>query len=151
MRWFILWKFQAAYEYSAISLHDCRITSITKNGDDIELHFEDGFWLCQENPQNPYKKTLRTGASCLTLLEAACEESIFQGIKFSWDEFCANINSRQWNFECITECYSSNRLVYAGWIWVGNRFYQPNPDFQLWFTFQGLRYNWNTIREDRSW
>jgi len=146
-----MWKFKSSYKYGAISLHDCKITNIIKHGSNIELHFEDGFWLSCENSQNPYKKTLRTGESCLILINANCEDVIFNGIRFSWDEFCENINSKQWNFECITECYREGKSVYAGWIWTEKGVYRPNPDCHLWFTFEEMIYNWNDIREDRVW
>jgi len=148
---FAVWKFQAEYEYGAISLHDCHITSIVEKDNNIELYFADGYWLSEANNQNPYKKILRTDASCLTLLNANCEDIFFGGTKLSWDKFCSNITSGQWSFECITECYAGNKSVYSGWIWTEEGFYQPNPECNIWFTFQKLVYNWNNICEDRQW
>ena len=146
-----MWKFQASYEYDAISLHDCRITNIATNGSNIILNFADGYWISQTNPQNPYGKTLKTDASCLVLVGGDCKDIVFGGKKFSWDEFCSNINSEKWNFECITECYSDNKLVYAGWIWIGERYHQPNPECHIWLEFQSLIYNWDIICEGRQW
>ena len=36
-----MWKFQAADEWHTISLHDCRITNITEQNNNIILKFSD--------------------------------------------------------------------------------------------------------------
>ena len=146
-----MWKFQANYKYGEISLHDCRITSIAESNGDIILNFEDGYWVTTTNPQNPYGKVLRTDASRLVLVGGSCEDVIFNGKKFLWDEFCSKINSGKWSYECITECYTDTKIVYHGWVWERKRSHQPDPECQIWLTYQSLIYNWNKIREDRQW
>jgi len=109
------------------------------------------YMIVESNPQNPYNKTTKTGTSSLTLVNANCADVVFGGKNFSWDEFCSRINSGKWNFECITECYSNNKSVYVGWVFVGDVCYTPNPECHIWFTFQDLIYNWNVIHKGRRW
>jgi|GEM_PF-2222494 len=146
-----MWNFEASYKYGDFSLHDCRITGIENNHGNIILNFSDGYWIIESNPQNPYNKTIKTGASSLTLVNARCEDIIFGGKKFSWNDLVQNINSGKWSFECNAECYSDNKSVYLGFVCVGKVYYTPNPECHIWFTFQELVYNWNTVHKGRRW
>lgn len=55
-----MWKYTAENDYPNISLHDCRISNVLIDNNDIVFEFDDnGFWILENNCQNPFKKTLR--------------------------------------------------------------------------------------------
>jgi hypothetical protein len=146
-----MWNFEASYKYGDFNLHDCLITSIEDNHGNIVLNFANGYWIDASNPQNPYGKNTKTYTSSLTLVNAKCEDIVFGGKKFSWIDFCSNINSGKWSFECNDECYSDNKSVYLGYVRVGEVYYDPNPECNIWFTFQNLLYNWDAVHKGKRW
>jgi len=144
-----MWKYEAVNNWGTISLHDCRITEITEIEKDIVFAFSDGYWIIETNTQNPYKKTLGTNSSSLTLTNAKCEKVEIDNKAITWSEFCLKVNVDKWEFECITESYSNNKCTYEGWIWFDNKPY--HLDCCLEFSIDRVIYNWNEIMEDRPW
>jgi len=146
-----IWKNQEEYKYDKFSLHDCRVTSIVENDGNIELHFSDGFYICESHPENPYSRAHRTNAACVTLLNATCESIFHAGKKFSWNDFCSNINAGKWRFECLTECYADNRLVYEGLLHDKHGELNPDAGCNIWLTFQKIVCKWNIVCEQKAW
>ena len=154
-----MWNFQAVDNWRTISLHDCRLTNIVKQNDNIILNFSDGFWIVETNKQNPHKKTLRTNDnSQLTLIKSACsrilveEHKTFPAVwrEITWNEFCKNINSGKWEFECIRELYAySQECIYQGEIFSDKAPFHVGC--QIEFEFLKILYEWNIICEDRPW
>ena len=58
-----MWKYSEINAYPNIILHDCRIVKAWIENRDIVIEFDNGFWILEDNKQNPFGKTLRTGKS----------------------------------------------------------------------------------------
>lgn len=144
-----MWKFQAINDWDTISLHDCQVTCINEQDNNISLHFTDGYWIIESNSQNPYKKTLSTNDSLLTFMNACCEKVKVDNKQMTWEEFYSKINSSKWKFECITENYTNRKSTYEGWVWFNKKPY--HLDCFLEFSYHDVIYNWNEICEDRPW
>lgn len=142
-----MWKFQSIDDWDAISLHDCRVTHISEQDNDISLHFSDGYWIIETNIQNPYNKTFGTNNSQLTFVNSYCKKINVDNKQIAWDEFCSKINSNQWEFECITESYINKKCNYEGWVWFDESPY--HLDCFLEFSYHNVIYSWNKICEDR--
>lgn len=143
-------KYKAIDEWGTISLHDCRITSIHEDGDNIICRFAEGYWIVETNAQNPYKKTLGTNDNAqLTLINARCEKIMVDEKEMTWEEFCAYINIDAWEFECITEEHAHQKCIYYGWLWFNEEPF--HRDCELHFNCQHVEYAWNDICEDRPW
>ena len=154
-----MWKNLAVDDWSTISLHDCRVTAISEQKNNIILLFgDDGYWIIETNKLNPHNKTLRTDNSQLTFVKGNCSRVLVENTaldgklavwhEVSWKEFCQNINSKKWSFEIVREFYAySKECIYQGYLYSD----EAPVACQLEFEFEKTLYEWNKIREDRAW
>lgn len=145
-----MWPYEAIDAWGSISLHDCRITGICVQDNNIICDFAEGYWIAETDPRNTYKKTLGTDDnSQITLTAAYCEKVEINDTLSAWDEFCTKINAGEWEFECITSEYDHNKWTCDGWVWFDDEPF--HLDCRLEFVFKHIIYNWNTICADRPW
>lgn len=158
-----MFHYQAINEWDSISLHDCYVTKIQKQDDLLTFFFDDGFWIIETNPQNPYKKTLSTSASMLQFKNpqqanlSFCKpetnkEKLFaqKNAPLSLDVLINRLDADEWACEIITENHSDwKHGWYYGWFhFKAAPFHIP---FELSLSFEEVRYTWNEICENRPW
>jgi hypothetical protein len=160
-----LWKYNVKNAYPNIILHDCRIIKAWIDNCDIVFEFDDsGFWICEDNKDNPFGKTLRTDKSEIRFTKYDADavhiyifktfhlfgKSIFtKRIEVGLDKFIAQINCGNWQFECVDELYAWSRVGFNGYVWLRKRPY--HYECQLNLFFDEMSYSWNKICEDKPW
>jgi hypothetical protein len=159
----ILWNYTSKNDWENMSLHDCRIMKISILDTDTVFEFNDnGFWITETNNQNPYKRTLRTEKSQLTLTNCHCitlkiTERQWLLSKFlrnkkvhiPWLDLCSKINANEYQFEFINEIHQKGLVRYEGILHSNNEPYSLNC--QLKFRFDEMVYGWNKIDENKPW
>ncbi len=162
-----MWKFSSENDYPDIILHDCVVTKITLDGDDLVMEFDDyGFWIGENNKQNPFGNMLRTEKSELRFVDFDTWSNIYifkrynlfrkffhtSRIDLSLEKLISNVNSGKWTFEFIYEYYTSSTqalAIFNGCINVKNK--RKNYDCQIESDCSKMVYSWNKIREDAPW
>ena len=161
-----MWKFSSENSYPDIILHDGVVTKITLDNDDLVMEFNDGgFWIGQDNKQNPYKKTVRTEKSELRFTDFDIDDiyifkmyNLFKKfyhtsrVEVSLEKLISNVNSGKWTFEFLYEYYTSSRqreAIFKGCVNVVNK--QKHYDCQIELDCSKMIYSWNKIDEDAIW
>lgn len=160
-----MWKYSAKNAYPGIILHDCRIIKVRIDGRDLVFEFDDsGFWVLEDNKQNPFGKTLRTDRSEVRFTNydaASVQIYIFKRfylfgkliltkrVEVGLDEFALEINRGKWQYECVDELYAWRRACFNGYVWLDRRPYHYECQINLFF--DEMLYSWNKICEDKPW
>lgn len=157
-----MWKYSDKNDKEGITLHDSFVNKACINKGDLFLDFEDGFWICYNNPLNPHGETCRTGLSRVVFRNCEIEKIyIYREFRIlnktiltrrsmiSADALIKNINGKKWKLEFIEEYYANK----SGWFNCsirnnGKPFYL---ECQLELFFDDMEYYWNKICADRSW
>ena len=140
-----MYKHQSAPR-QGISLHDCFVTRIATDDQQITLHFADGFWVA-----NP-KDLFRTSASIVTFTRGIVEDVLCLDNKIiSWEELCQKLNAGQWSVELINEYYRPRQGVLGGFLYDTTKRKHTTTSIALWLAFEDVCFYWNEIREDRQW
>ena len=159
-----MWKHTSKNDYPNIILHDCFVTNISTQNNDIIFEFDDGFWITDTHKENPYGQILRTGKSQMLFSNVDYDFSgiyIFKELKvfkklmftnrvsLAMKDFIAKINSGKWSFEIKDELYAWHQAVFVGDVRFNHRPYRR--EFQIDLNVKEMIYSWNEIREDRVW
>lgn len=160
-----MWKYTAENDYPNISLHDCRISNVLIDKNDIVFEFDDkGFWIVENNSQNPFNKTLRTDKSEIRFKDIYVDftriyyyktyhlfkKAIFtKRIELTIEQFASKINNSNWKFEFVEELYAWSRAGFDGFVWFDKKPYEYECQIRLFFNT--MIYSWNKICEDRPW
>ena len=158
-------KYSSKNDYPNIILHDCKITKISKENNDLIFEFNDkGFWIGKDNKHNPYNKILRTGKSMIRFVEYEQEFTdnyifkeyrlmgktiLTKRLEVSFDYIISQINAGKWQFEFIDEFYGWRKAEFDGYIWLNKKPYCMEAQLQL--NFKEMLYFWDEIYEDRTW
>ena len=160
-----MWTYTSKNSYPDIILHDCTIERVRLEKQDIVFEFNDrGFWITEDNTQNPFKKTLRTGKAELRLTNIDLNSltiNVYNELRFAWRklfttkkktslaDFAAKINSGKWAFEFVDEYYGYKCAMFCGYIHTNKKPYLI--EMQMEISYEESQYSWNKIYEDRTW
>lgn len=160
-----MWKYTAINDYPNISLHDCHIVKVHIDLSDIVFEFNDkGFWIMENNSQNPFKKTLRTDKSEVRFRGIDVDSTriylfktyhlfkkavLTRRIELTLEQFAKKINNGEWEFEFVDELYAWSRAGFDGYVWFNKKPYEYECQIRLFFN--EMIYSWNKICEDRPW
>ena len=161
-----MWKYTELNAYNAISLHDCKATTITIDGSDLIFDFPDGFWITPASNHINHHCPVKTGPAQLCIHEIF-EESPFDSIDiykttyiFAKPVFCRRLRpchsaflkmfqSGKYDLEFITEYHASISSLYQCFIWKKNS--GVYAECQLELTAKSIEYRWNEIHYDHEW
>ena len=160
-----MWKYTSKNSYPNIILHDCEIEGIRIEDTAVVLEFDKwGFWICDDHPQNSFKKLLRTGKSEVRLTDVdVFSVYVHSQLRFagkilftkrsevSLDDFATNINFGKWKFEFVDEYYGGGHrsVMFCGYISTKKRCRSIYTQIEV--SFGECQYYWNKIYEDRPW
>ncbi len=161
-----MWQYTELDAYNTISLHDCKATSITKEGRDWIFDFPDGFWITPASNHIHHDRPIKTGPAQVCV-HGMIEEDPFDAIDIyktiricgkpilcrrlqpDGSVFLKMFQTGKYDLEFITEYHASMASLYRCWIWKRNAgFY---AECQLELTVKSIEYRWNEIRYDREW
>lgn len=143
--------------YDIIGLHDCVISEMQIQDDDLILKFDNGFWLLEDAEQNIYHETVRTGRSELRI--KGYEDITLYRFKplrlFRWtlsttrinislETLIQRINNGEWQAEITDEWYGEYGCLLGGV--MGKR-----EEFMMNLYCKGFEYSWDELRGDRKW
>lgn len=158
----MLWTFKAVNDVTGLSLHDCRVTQMRTQANNLVLDFANGFWITAQNQHNPYGETLRTDASQVRIIGFDIEEIyIFCTVSLCGRHIAtlrkslplnrlqAQINSGRWRLELIDSFYGGGRLLWNAYILSGNE--TSSQECQLMLGYRDMECGWNRICRDKRW
>ena len=127
-----------------ISLHDCIISRIDF-GNDIVLHFEDGFNVTKDNACNSTKRHKLTDESAVVLHQA----KDFKGVKYLKDDTAINLEKTEINkidFEILDFSFDKE----TGQVKISGRAWDEEGDVFSELEAKACRvtYCWNELIED---
>lgn len=143
--------------YDIISLHDCVISEMQIQDDDLILKFDNGFWLLADAEQNIYHETVRTGKAELCIKEY--EDITLYRFKplrlFQWvlsttrinislETMMRKINNGEWRAEIKEEWYGKYGCLLSGIM-------GKQDEFQMDLFCKEFEYSWDELRSDRKW
>lgn len=153
----MMWKESGINKYPDIILHDCVITNIEKNGDDIAVNFDEWGFAIKDIETGMY---YRTDPSQIVIKECyidnisikeirtqqLSEELFFETVyDIEPKRFMKKINKGKWKFEVVYEYYS-----YGGALYIGQVDNKKKGKKSFWccveLQFKELLYLWNEIR-----
>lgn len=156
-----MWNYIAKNDRDAICLHDCQVTGMHVDGNDLVFDFSDGFWIVRNSRYKPHENTLRTDAAQMRFVDFEIEnlyvykvvrlfgKRLFvRRIEMDWQTLADRINSGAWEFEIADEYARDRRLLLGGYLWCKRK---DTPEAQLAVYCTALEYRWNRICEDRVW
>ena len=163
-----MWKESGINKYPNVVLHDCLVTNIEKNGDDIIVDFDRfdssgqyGFWI-KDIEKNMY---YRTGSSQIVIkkydidytsikeirTQQLSEKLFFETVSdIEPKVFIKKVNMGKWKFEVVEEFYSTDRALYIGRIHTKKK-NQKSFWCCIKLQFKELLYLWSEIRYDCIW
>lgn len=160
-----MWKFTSENAYPNIILHDCRIAKVSLQNKTLVFEFDDsGFWIVENNKENPFGKTLRTDKAEICFhgfdkdyfcfytfkpFKLLGRTLFIRMVEISFEEFVLNVNSGKWEPEFIEEFYGLGAASFEGEVFFNKKPYRYR--FQMQLSFEKMEYNWNEICEDRPW
>ncbi len=126
------YHFQSTTPYS---LHDMRIDKMELKGNDLHLHFEDGFvkkWEPYERVEGSITiEKLDLDFCDVQLLSRLGSFGRFMGEKLNLALFLRRNPS--FSFEVVDELYEYNKLIYAGYLWLPGRAPTRAVELSLYF------------------
>ena len=154
-----MWKNTTEYGKYPISLHDCRATGLTVQGDELVFTFADGFWVYDEDNEGGMIKT--ETAEVRIVGAADGEVHLFRELRLFRRRICttritvpletlaANLNSGRWELEFLYEYHGGVGVIYQGWLWMKRRPYHRECNLSM--GYKKIEYRWNDLQEGRSW
>lgn len=163
-----LWTHVEERSYPNIILHDCQITRMRTEGDNLVLDFEGGFWLTNIHPENDTGETVRTGPSQMIVngcdwsssnVRLLQEYHLFRrSVRKSWREFSIQefvewaLKKETFSPEFVYEYFASLCLILQG------RF-SPRRPFPIWrheewqmeILCKTWVYCWNELDREAVW
>ena len=161
-----MWKYTELDAYNTISLHDCKATSITKEGSNLIFDFLDGFWITPASSYIDSDCPIKTGPAQLCI-HGIFEEASFDAIdiyktvrifgkpvlcrRLQLDDpaFLKMFQTGEYELEFITEYHAAISSLYQCWIWKKKSGVYAECQFEL--TTRSVEYRWNEILYDRKW
>lgn len=160
-----MWEYSDTNGYPGIILHDCTVEdAVFEEGNLIFTFDESGFWISQDNRQNPYGKILRTGKAELKFVGVDVDFTsinLFKKVRFtnktlftklneiSLKDFVSRMNRKEWGFEIVDEYYALHGAMFCGYIHSKENSFLEYMQFEI--TYKESSYHWNKIYEDRTW
>lgn len=152
---------------NTVSLHDCRITKIYTEGEDLIIEFGiDGFWVIAGSEYNNSDKTLRTGQSSVRFTKAG-EYSEYSVIIYLYKKYSFfrrpflttrkeipleklqnKVNSEKCIIEIVDERYSVENVLIRAYIATDRG---KRTECQIEICFKKMIYSWNELCKDREW
>lgn len=163
-----MWKESGINKYPEIMLHDCLITNIEKEGEDIIVDFgkykksfeKYGFWISDSEKNMSYRtgesQIIIKGYNDLLIKEIRKHQlSLPEGLLMDTiydikpECFMKNIHKGEWRFEVVKEFYEYRRALYIGKIRIKKK-KQPTFGCCVQLDYKELVYLWNEVRYDHS-
>lgn len=156
-----MYKFSDNNENDDIILHDCRATHISSDGNILTFEFEDGFWIGENNKQNPYGKILCTDKaevkftlpdedilSNVTVYIFTEENSKTIREEWEFEEFIRKINNGM-ELEFLYPYKGYDSIIYKCWLWFDEEPYHKSCELIIYEN--EITYHWNNICENKTW
>lgn len=153
-----MYKYYDKNENDDISLHDCRATAVSLKNKKLAFTFPDGFFVCDQNKQNPYGKTLCTDQSEIEfqILEEDVTVYIFsrkmgKTIREEWEirDYIEKINDHTYELEFLYKYKGYQSMIFECMIWFNKKPYCK--ECVLMMRTEDITYRWNQLCEDREW
>ena len=161
-----MWKYSELNVFDSISLHDCRTEHMELDGNDLVIHFPDGFWITPASTYVNHDTPLKTGPAQVRIqslgpFPALDSVDIYRPIRFfgkellcrrlrpDAEEFLKLINTPGVELEFISEYRNGVAALYECWIWQNG--YGMFAECQIHTVYTNIEYCWNEIRADREW
>ena len=161
-----MWKFTEQNAFDSISLHDCRADKIELDGNDLILHFSDGFWITPASSYIDHDTPLKTGPAQVRIhslgpfpaldsidihrpIRLFGKELICRRCQPDAEDFLKLVNAPEFELEFINEYRNSVSTLYECWIWRKGRGMFAECQFRT--VFKSVEYCWNEILPDREW
>ena len=146
-----------------ISLHDCIADKVSIEDSALCFSLPDGFWITPHHKENMCGKTIRTGASAVTLTVKDIDDvtvRVFVRNTWCWaiktrvenwhiEQLVAAINSGKCTFEFITQYRSHYEQMWHCSIRSNKKPYYR--ECQLYLPKTEATFFWNDLRPDREW
>lgn len=153
-----MWNASAQNAYPQIFLHDCRVCGMQMDGDDLIFRFdENGFWISEQDPRNPYGMTLRTDASIIRLTNCDFaymsfylfrEVRLFGHLLFtkrvsvSFAKLGKLLRRGKCSMEFVSELYATHTAEFHGYL---HGIAKRPVEWQLHAFYEDMVYAWNEI------
>lgn len=145
----------------SIGLHDCRATKVSLKKDVLAFEFEDGFWVGENNPKNPYGKVLGTDASRVDfhLLYGNVEDDLtFYAFaekngrtvrkRYSYKKLAKKLNDKGQELEFLYAYTGYNSIIFECELHFKKKPYRR--ECVMIISTDDVRYRWNNICEDKT-
>lgn len=156
-----MWKY-CENKTNDLSFHDCVVTRLFIDSDDLIMEFNDGFWVVGNTQHNTNNETYRSDSSQLKLINYDVaniyvynKTRLFtrlintRRISLELEILIANVNSGKWELEFLSEYRTYRGVFFTCLILSKKRPYMR--ECQLFLDHDEMKCYWNNLCLDKPW